>query len=277
MDAHLRIRNVNGMPAAAPHAVPYSEVAPPPALRDALVCLWGHQEGAAGERAQTVLPDACVDILWVDAGEPVVAGPATRSVIARVAPGTAVVGARFRPGWCAGVLGVDASELRDQHLPLRAVAPALARAFSSEVADRDRLVDKVAVARTLLERYLAHTAPPDEVVRGTVRWLAAHPHGRVHELSRALYLSERQLQRRLLAASGYTPKTLHRILRFQRLLALAGRAGHGDSLATLALRAGYADQAHMTRDLRELAGATPSTLLPDAGSALQMAGLFDVV
>jgi AraC-like DNA-binding protein len=111
---------------------------------------------------------------------------------------------------------------------------------------------------------------------GTVRWLAAHPRGRVEELGRALYVSPRQLQRRLLSAAGYTPKTLHRILRFQRLLALAGAAGAGASLSSLALRAGYADQAHMTRDLRDLAGATPAALLARGGSALDMANLFDV-
>jgi hypothetical protein len=32
----------------------------------------------------------------------------------------------------------------------------------------------------------------------------------------------------------------------------------------------------MTRDLRDLAGATPATLLARAGSALDMANLFDV-
>ncbi|HEU4884523.1 MAG TPA: helix-turn-helix domain-containing protein [Longimicrobium sp.] len=254
----------------------YREDAPPPALRDSLVCLWSHESAPGGvEVAQPVLPDACVDILWVNDEEPVVAGPATRALIARVAPGTRVVGARFRPGWCAGVLGVDASELRDLHVPLRDVAPGLAKRFSSEVADRDALVDKVAVAGTLA-RHLADAPPPDGVVRGTVRWLAAHPHGRVHELGRALYVSPRQLQRRLLSAAGYTPKTLHRILRFQRLLALAGAAGPGASLSSLALRAGFADQAHMTRDLRDLAGSTPAALLARAGSALDMANLFDV-
>ena len=255
----------------------YREDAPPLALRESLVCLWSHESAPGGDEiAQPVLPDACVDILWVNDEAPVVAGPATRAVVARVAPGTQVVGARFRPGWCAGVLGVDASELRDLHVPLRDVAPALARAFSSVVADRVPLVDKVAEARALLARHLADAPPPDGVVRGTVRWLAAHPHARVHELGRALYVSPRQLQRRLLAASGYAPKTLHRILRFQRLLALAGAAGPGASLSSLALRAGYADQAHMTRDLRGLAGTTPAALLARGGSALDMANLFDL-
>jgi AraC-like DNA-binding protein len=61
------------------------------------------------------------------------------------------------------------------------------------------------------------------------------------------------------AAVGYGPKTLNRILRFQRLLALAARSD--DSLADLALGAGYADQAHMTAECTRLAGAPPTAVL----------------
>lgn len=253
----------------------YRESAPPPGLREQLVCLWTQEVGAGGvDHAQHVLPDACVDVIWANGDPPHVAGPATRSIVAALTPGTVLVGARFRPGASAGVLGVEASALQDLHLPLHDVAPALARHFSTAVADQERPADRVSVAASLLARHLADAAPPDGVVRATVRWLAQHPHGRVHELSRALHVSPRQLQRRLLASVGYTPKTLHRILRLQRLLALAGAADGRASLSSLALRAGYADQAHMTRELRELAGRSPAELLPRAASALRMAELF---
>lgn len=260
-------------PPVEPPATTYRELAPPPAAREHLVCVWTSRIGGEAVHAQQVLPDGCVDILWAGDGEPQVAGPATRAVVATVAPGTIVVGARFRPGWSAGVLGVDASALRDRHLPLADVAPALARHFSSAVADAPTQAERVRAASDLLARHVADAPPPDALVRAAVRWLAANPNGRVHELGRALHVSDRQLQRRLRSAVGYAPKTLHRILRFQRLLALAG-ADADASLSSLALRAGYADQAHMTRELRDLTGRPPTALLPDAGSALRMADLF---
>jgi AraC-like DNA-binding protein len=255
-------------------ATTYREVAPPDALRDHLVCLWASEVGGVADHAQPVLPDACMDILWVNDREPMVAGPATRAFVSTAPPGTIVVGARFRPGASAGVLGVDASELQDRHLPLRDVAPALARRFSTAVADRAALADKLAAAGGLLARHLAGSPPADGLIDATVRWMAANPGGRVHDLGRALHLSDRQLQRRLLSAVGYAPKTLHRILRFQRLLALANAAGGDASLSSLALRAGYADQAHMTRELRQLAGRAPTALLPGADTALRLAQLF---
>ena len=55
-------------------------------------------------------------------------------------------------------------------------------------------------------------------------------------------------------------KTLQRILRLQRFLAL-GRADPSARLARLAADAGYADQAHLGRDCRALAGATPAELV----------------
>jgi transcriptional regulator GlxA family with amidase domain len=72
-------------------------------------------------------------------------------------------------------------------------------------------------------------------------------------------LSERQLHRRCVGAFGYGAKTLDRVLRLQRFLAL-GRAAPRASLAELAVAAGYADQAHLGHDCRALAGATPGDL-----------------
>jgi AraC-like DNA-binding protein len=53
---------------------------------------------------------------------------------------------------------------------------------------------------------------------------------------------------------------LQRVLRFRRLQALP-RA----PLVELALDAGYADQAHMTAEVSELAGISPVRFLKDRG------------
>jgi len=81
--------------------------------------------------------------------------------------------------------------------------------------------------------------------------------------------------KRFQVAVGYEPKRLARILRLQRLLALAERMPPGRGrLAALALAAGYADQAHMARECAELAGITPGALLPGAASALALTDFF---
>jgi len=71
--------------------------------------------------------------------------------------------------------------------------------------------------------------------------------------------SERTLRRRCDEIFGYGPRTLARILRLQRLLILL-RGGSGESLATVAIAAGYSDQSHMTREVRALTTLSPHRL-----------------
>ena len=76
----------------------------------------------------------------------------------------------------------------------------------------------------------------------------------------AVGLGERQLRRRFERAVGYGPATLVRVQRFQHFLALAEQQP-GAALSRLAAEAGYADQAHLTRECGRLTGLTPAALL----------------
>ena len=68
----------------------------------------------------------------------------------------------------------------------------------------------------------------------------------------ALGWTTRSLHRRCLAAFGYGPEVLRRVLRFRRAAGAAARAAC--PLAEVAARAGYADQPHLSREVRALAG-----------------------
>jgi methylphosphotriester-DNA--protein-cysteine methyltransferase len=110
----------------------------------------------------------------------------------------------------------------------------------------------------LADAVAARGASPDAVVVAAISRLAV-PGATVAGVAADVGYSERQLHRRLLAAVGYGPKTLVRVARLRRLVALGG-----DSLASRAVAAGYASQAHMTDEVRRLTGQTPSRFLEDA-------------
>jgi AraC-like DNA-binding protein len=120
--------------------------------------------------------------------------------------------------------------------------------------------------RAVAERAYAATTP-DPVVDALVQLLWRQPAslGAVRAASRELSVGERRLYRHCCQAVGYGPKTLDRVLRFQRALRLAGRTS---SLAVLAVNAGYADQAHLSRESRRLGGTTPSDLFKTAEPAV---------
>lgn len=161
-----------------------------------------------------VLPDGCMDLLWM--GERlVVAGPDTRGHTTAIPAGARVAGIRFR-SLTAAV----------------AVSP-----------------DPVAALERIAGRRAAETGIGDPALRAVVHRLAAGIP--VAATAGEFGLGERTLRRMSLSAFGYGPKMLARFLRLQRALALARS---GIPFAETAVRAGYADQAHLARDVRELAG-----------------------
>jgi AraC-like DNA-binding protein len=72
--------------------------------------------------------------------------------------------------------------------------------------------------------------------------------------------TERSLHRRCLAAFGYGPAVLRRVLRFRRAAAMLY---DGVPIAEAAAAAGYADQPHLSREVRALAGVTPGEIYAD--------------
>lgn len=250
----------------------YREYPAPARLARDVLCLWSQEIGAAPHR-QRVLPDGCVDLVWIGEAPAVVAGPATGPVMVPLAPRATLVGVRLRPGTASRVLGPPASALRDRETPLGDIwgtdgAPwmRVGEAASTEA--------KLACAAAAVTERLAAAEPPDRGIGLAVRWLARHPANRIEDLAHLLETTPRTLHRRFTLAVGYGPKTFQRILRLQRLLALAGRARGRAPLAGLALAAGYADQAHMSREVRALAGQSARHLLCDGSSTTALSDLF---
>lgn len=121
--------------------------------------------------------------------------------------------------------------------------------------DARRRADLVDAA---LVRRLGRAAPvtPD-VARAW--WLLERSGGRmsIEAVASELRCSRRHLSRRFAAEIGLAPKAVARVLRFERAQALLASSA---SLADVAYRAGYADQAHLSREVKALAGRSPAVL-----------------
>jgi AraC-like DNA-binding protein len=241
-----------------------------------VLCVWSQVIGA-GEIVyrHRVLPDGCADIVWIGEAPAVVAGPATGPVAVPLRPRTIVVGIRLRPGAAPGLLRLPASELADRDTPLRELWGAGADALTAPVIEQPSAAARLAAAAAALAGCLPDAGPIDPMIAAATRWLARQPEGRIVDLARLLEVGERRLRRRFVAAVGYGPKTFQRVLRLQRVLALAGGSPRpGVTLAALAADAGYADQAHMSRELQALTGRSPGRLLQNAASTLELSDLF---
>ncbi|MFJ8078364.1 helix-turn-helix domain-containing protein [Streptomyces sp. NPDC096176] len=196
--------------------------------------------------AYPVLPDGCMDLLWSE-GRLLVAGPDTHAHVP--GGGAAWAGVRFGPGFAPVFFGVPAHELRDRRVEL---ADLWGAAESRRLAERiGEAADRAAELEAVALRRAARTGPPDPVLQAVVRHLDAG--GTVRGAADAVGLGARQLHRRALDGFGYGPKTLARVLRLQRALALVRR---GDAYAVAAVAAGCADQPHLAREMRAMTGLT---------------------
>jgi AraC-like DNA-binding protein len=230
---------------------------PPADLAEHLVCAW---RGDVGE-ARTLLPDECVDMYWAN-GSVRVSGPETRSWPSEARPGTDVVGVCFRSGVAPSLLGVAASELRDVRVCLDQLwGSRAARELAERVSCRDDDDGRAIELENATRQMAAAAWGLDVVALEVTERLHLAGTASAAELARASHLSERQLHRRCTAAFGYGPGFLLRMLRVQRFLQLARDESRPPRLADLAIDAGYADQPHLTREVRSIMGTTPAQLL----------------
>jgi AraC-like DNA-binding protein len=194
-----------------------------------------------------VLPDGCMDLIRMS-GRVVVAGPDTAAFV-NPRGQDPFVGLRFRPGALPRLLGIPAAELRNSRVPLTELG----------IPGRhDRSLVELATA-------LASDDPANETAPWSLPQLRqiTDRFGRgaaVTDVAREAGWSTRTLQRQCAAVYGYGPSTLRRILRLRRAVRLLGK---GASSAGVAAAAGYADQPHLHREIRDLTGVSVTALRQD--------------
>ncbi len=253
----------------------YAEHQPPPRLAPFVECIWVASGPAPAATAfESVLPDGCLEWIFhlaapyqalrtdgTAAVQPasLLVGQMTRPL--RIAPTGPVktMGIRFRPGGAHPFVGFPLDGLTGAFVPTRDVWSA---GEGRRVEDAVLNAPDDGTRRALLEEFLARRLDASRFDGGRLAAAAGtllrrRGRMRVAELARRSGWSRRQLEREFQRRVGISPKTLARIARFQNLLRLSGRNA-ARSWSDLAAVCGYADQAHLVREFREFAGATPT-------------------
>jgi len=249
-------------------------------------CVWLLEDERAQGEMERVLPDGCLDVV-VEYGQPMErvlpaggAGAAGRSIVAgqlhsamqlRSVGPIGMLGVRFEP-WAAGAfLREAAGQLTDEVTTLDSVWGPTARELEERIAEAPDDETRMRLLTDEVERQFLPPGETGHALREAVRLITGH-HGdiSVAEIARRLQWSRRRLERHFASAVGLSPKTLCRIERFQRVVQdlgaaerTSGRSSERTGLAGLALDAGYADQAHLARDFKRLAGLSVTSYLAE--------------
>jgi len=183
-----------------------------------------------------------------------------------------VVTVRLWPAGARALVRCPLSELSGQMVDLRDVMPGDATTLVHRCQDERSGRACIEIVRQWLAARLLATAGGRA---GAVRWAVSEivrHHGvlAIDALRDQTGLSWARLAAAFRDQVGVTPKYYARLVRFRRAIELA-HASPNLSLSSLALEAGYYDQAHMSGEFRALGGLTPgefrsSVRYPDAVS-----------
>jgi AraC-like DNA-binding protein len=230
--------------------------------------LVGYRDCAGQGLDMRVLPAAGLTIVLVLDGELRV--DRTRPVAAGIAGGVGVksVPVRGRDLVCVdihlsplaahSVLDGAVAELAGTVVNLEDLWGAKARRLLAALAGTDRWEERFSELRAALAEKLHTNRSVDAEVAFVWRELVAGGgRRRIGDLAAETGWSRKRLWSRFTAQIGVTPK---RAAMLVRLAPAIEAIVAGTAVADVAVRYGYADQSHLTRDLRELAGYTPASL-----------------
>lgn len=203
----------------------------------------------------SIIPDGCVDLVYVH----------TQGNLGWYAFGTTTLvtqqplinqatyfGIRLRPGKARLLVDNPLAQLTDHSQPIDLpLVPQPDGDFSAICDQASDFLSSLRISTSYATDTVQAAIQKIQKAQGTLS---------VKQIARDLAISERQLNRLFIQDVGVSPKVFSRINRFQHVYQ---RLQHQDisSLSSLALDAGYTDQAHFCRDFKAITGKTPKTYL----------------
>jgi AraC-like DNA-binding protein len=258
----------------------YREVRLGPPLDAWVECVWAARAAGASPEPQSIVPDGCPELI-VQLGDPfaVAAGPVVQAQPRALLVGALsaplrlralgrvhTVGVRFRPGGLARFLRQPQHELTDQGVALGDVFGPEGGELAERIAEAPDPRALAAAVSGFLRPRLAEPMPGDLADAVVRELIGSRGRATVDALSAWAGVSPRHLERLFRRAVGLSPKRLARVVRLQDVMRRMARAP--GRWVDVALDCGYADQAHLSREFRELAGATPTAWLGREGQEL---------
>lgn len=206
------------------------------------VVSWNYRE----PYRQLIVPYPNVHLTFQDGGA-IMHGVSSGHQVKLLEGAGGVFGVAFRPGCFRPFLRDSVSTITDRSIDAVAV-------FGPDVPD----VLDVASVEQFLRRHLPAPDPRAEEAAVIVAKIAKKPETtRVEALAHDLGMSQRQLQRLFAEYVGIGAKW---VIRRYRLHEVTEQLAKGASVdwASLAAGLGYADQAHLSRDFRQMFGEPPT-------------------
>lgn len=247
-----------------------------PPLSHAVDHLWGFEDHEVGVLRGFLFADGCTDLMFLLDGPLHAVGPGERQrwrggIVSGQRTGPlgveleshrfTIVGARLRPTGLPALVGAPARETAERTVELREFWSRDAEDLAEAMADARDLGERLELLEAGLARRLRLDRRVSPALEEAIERLRLRPTDRsIAQLADDAGLGPRQLLRLFHRHVGLRPKAFQCVSRFRRMIREAQRLGGHRGWAARAVEAGYADQAHLCREVRAFTGFTPSEL-----------------
>ncbi|WP_300485165.1 helix-turn-helix transcriptional regulator [Flavobacterium sp.] len=265
----------------------YKTFDPAPELRELIKCYWilESPEEAVPER-QTIVPDGCMEMIFhygdlyrqylADGSNIVqprcfVIGQLTQPLEIEPTGTTGIFSVRFLPGGFLPFANLPIREMENTAVSLEQLFGNDGLEMEQKILNTPSVTERIQhIERFLLDR-LTDAKTIDRIIKTTVETiLTANGQLTIEAVSKQTHANRRQLERKFATTIGLSPKQLSKMVRLQATLKMMLN-NQFTSLTTLAYENEYYDQAHFSKDFKELTGFTPKEFYDDQ---LKMSALF---
>ena len=191
----------------------------------------------------------------------VLSGPYSSILVVDAMQHESMLGVHFKPGGAYPFLGALASELTDAHADLADLWGRSALELRERLCVVSTHRDRFQIMEAFLRDRLRRCRKGHHGV--TIALNVFGPNGTgasVRDVAREVGICQRRFSKVFAAQVGLTPKMFCRILRFQRVRAMADHIKNLD-WAQIASTCEYFDQSHLINDFQEFSGFSPTEYL----------------
>lgn len=258
----------------------FNEYLPTLLLRSLVYTYWTYFGPIkSGHLKHRVLPDGCTDLMFSvreNGVEAVFVGPMlSHRIIELRSEELKIIGVRFFPGGIFRFIDHPLDELKEKNISLAAFLGNKVIDFTAKLHTHKILTSLAYIEDVLLKKLLKLKSIDSQLSAALSIMYHSKGSSSISSLGKDLAIGERQLRRICRQWTGYSPKQLLKILRFQFSLQYINRIDFHD-WAGNAVEAGYSDQAHMINSFKEFTGLTPVTLVNDIKHSLSQCPIFSI-
>ncbi|MEV0624123.1 AraC family transcriptional regulator [Nonomuraea sp. NPDC050404] len=231
----------------------------PPHLRPYVLGWAGYRAAIGHSLPSRMLPlNVATVIIDLTGTSPIVTGPRSVAALPALVPWHYGVAVGLTPAGIAALTGTPMREVAGVTVPLEDLLGARAAELAGRLAEAPSWAERFGVLEERLTGWLRPGTGSDGLVMRAWQRLQEPAGGlTIESLAGELGVSRRYLELGFRRTVGLSPKTVARIARFQRTV---------DTLRRLpvtlaeAVACGYADQSHLTREVRAMTAMTPKQL-----------------